>query len=187
MMDITQSEVRDDAKRKVLEQITGILQDAGLHGYELGLYKPTRVKAAPNIQVFQTAAYLAATTLSPSANKILMYFLSVSEFENYIGVDIKTINEALSISYSSCEKGLRELRENGVILKIQHPNDKRRNDYFINPMQAWKGKILNRKIALEKLNKADTNKITLFGEGFEETTIRESKEIKAKKPLLNNR
>jgi DNA-binding MarR family transcriptional regulator len=183
-MDITRDEIQNDAKKNVLEKVANILQDSGLNpeDYNLSIFKKPKVKSSPNIQLFQTAAYLAATTLSPSANKILMYFLSLSEFENYVGIDQKTINEELCISLSATEKGLKELRDNGVIVKVDHLSDKRRNDYFINPMHAWKGKMLNRKIALSKLHK-NQNQLHLFGETLEESQIREEKEIKAKKPL----
>ena len=135
------------------------MREAGLNSddYDLFLSKKSKVKAAPNIQVFQTAAYLAATTLTPSANKVLMYFLSISHFENYVNLDQQTLRDDLNISLSATEKALKELYDNGVILKTKHPTDKRRNDYFINPMSAWKGKILNRKIALNALTHASEN------------------------------
>jgi len=186
MADITKNELEDDGKRRALTIIKGALELAGLdpEQYDLNLYKKGKVKAAPNIQLFQTAAYLAATCLSPSANKILMYFLSISEFENFVGVDQITLHEELNISLSSTEKGLRELCGNGIIIKTPHSSDKRRNDYFINPMQAWKGKTLNRKIALNKLNKENPNQLHIFGESLEENQERELSEIKAKRPNL---
>jgi DNA-binding MarR family transcriptional regulator len=145
MADITRDEVQDSGKEKALKIVKGALELAGLNPdeYDLALYKKNRIKAAPNIQLFQTAAYLAATCLSPSANKILMYFLSISEFENYVGMDQKTLHEELNISMRSTERGINELVESGIIIKVKHLSDKRRNDYFINPMQAWKGKIMN--------------------------------------------
>lgn len=186
MSDITRDEVQDGGKREALKVVKGALQKAGLNPeeYDLFLHRKTRVKAAPNIQLFQTAAYLAATTLTPSANKILMYFLSISEFENYVGMDQRSLHEELNISMSSTEKGLKELTDNGIIIKTKHPSDKRRNDYFINPMSAWKGKILNRKQALGVLNKEFENQLNLFGETYEENQIRENQEIKNKRPSL---
>jgi DNA-binding MarR family transcriptional regulator len=185
-MDITREEVQDDAKRKALNIIHGALELAGLNpdDYNLSLQKKTKIKMAPNIQVFQTAAYLAATSLTPSANKILMYFLSLSEFENFISIDQMTIHEKLSMSLSSSEKGIKELCDNGIIIKIKHVSDKRRNDYYLNPMQAWKGKTLNRKIAMEKINNEDPSQLHLFGETVEQCKERESLEIKKKRPNL---
>lgn len=185
-MDITKDEVQDEGKRKAVQIIKGALELAGLNpdDYDISLFKRSKIKAAPNIQLFQTAAYLAATCLSPSANKILMYFLSISEFENYVGMDQRTLHEDLNISLSSTEKGIKELVENGIIIKTKHPSDKRRNDYFINPMQAWKGKILNRKEALNKLHKEDPSQLHLFGETYQENIVREQEEMKAKRPNL---
>jgi DNA-binding MarR family transcriptional regulator len=186
MADITRDEVQDSGKEKALKIVKGALELAGLNPdeYDLALYKKNRIKAAPNIQLFQTAAYLAATCLSPSANKILMYFLSISEFENYVGMDQKTLHEELNISMRSTERGINELVESGIIIKVKHLSDKRRNDYFINPMQAWKGKIMNRKIKLNEMNITSPNQLHLFGEGYEDNLERESKEIKAKRPNL---
>jgi hypothetical protein len=76
------------------------------------------------------------------------------------------------------------LIENGIVIKVKHLSDKRRNDYFINPMQAWKGKTINRKMALSTLNKELESQLHLFGETLEYNQERESLEIKAKKPNL---
>jgi|JI10StandDraft_1071094.scaffolds.fasta_scaffold656101_1 DNA-binding MarR family transcriptional regulator len=180
----TKEQKQDSAKKVVLESIKDVLEGAGLsmEDYSFSLFKKSSVKAPPNIQLFQTAAYIAATSLTPSANKILMYLLSLSEFENFISIDQRTLNEELNISLSSAEKAIKELTDNGIIIKIKHPSDKRRNDYFLNPMQAWKGKTLNRKIAITKLQQENMNQLSLFGEDLFQNQIRENEEIKAKKP-----
>lgn len=185
-MDITQKETQEKGKEDSLRIIKSALELAGLDSseYDLMLFKKGKPKIAPNIQLFQTAAYLAATCLSPSANKILMYFLSISEFENYVGIDQRTLHEELNISLSSTEKGVKELVENGIVIKVKHLSDKRRNDYFINPMQAWKGKAINRKMALSSLSKEMENQLHLFGESLEYNQERETQEIKAKRPNL---
>lgn len=185
-IDITKNEIQEDGKRRALEIMKNALEAAGIKSddYDFSLYKKNKVKSAPNIQVFQTAAYLAATCLSPSANKILMYFLSLSEFENYVGIDQLTLHEDIGMSLSSTERGIKELVDNGIIIKGKHPSDKRRNDYFINPMSAWKGKTLNRKIALQKLNVEQNNQLHLFGETYDDNVKRETEEIKQKKPNL---
>lgn len=180
----TTEEKKEDAKKRALEKFKNTLVNEGLdlEGYTFSLFKKSSVKAAPNIQLFQTAAYIAATSLTPSGNKVLMYLLSLSEFENFISIDQKTLNEELNISLSSAEKAIKELIDNGIIIKVKHPSDKRRNDYFLNPMQAWKGKTLNRKISIAKFQKENQYQLSLFGESVNEGQIRESEEIKAKKP-----
>ena len=83
-----------------------------------------------------------------------MYFLSQSGFENYASFDQKTLHENIGMSLSAVEKGIKELVENGLIIKTKHPNDARRNDYWINPMSAWKGKMSKRKNAACNLSKS---------------------------------
>jgi len=180
----TTEEKKEDAKKRTLEKFKNTLVNEGLdlEGYTFSLFKKGNVKAAPNIQLFQTAAYIAATSLTPSGNKVLMYLLSLSEFENFISIDQKTLNEELNISLSSAEKAIKELIDNGIIIKVKHPSDKRRNDYFLNPMQAWKGKTLNRKMSIAKFQKENQFQLSLFGESVNEGQIREANEIKAKKP-----
>lgn len=186
-MDITREELKENGQRKALEIMVQALEIAGLDPdeYDLSLIKRKgNPKAAPNIQVFQTAAYLAATCLKSSANQVLMYFLSISEFENFISIDQTTLSEELKMSKSAVEKSLRELSENGIIIKTKYTKDKRRNEYYLNPMSAWKGKTLNRKIALQQAFNENKNQLHLFGETYEENILREAEEIRKKRPNL---
>ena len=186
MNDITKNEVKEKQEEQLIRGLQLLCETAGLdfNNYTLQKVK-SQPKPAPNIQLFQTAAYLAATTLSPAANKVLMYFLSVSEFENFVGIDQKTLKEEMGVSLSSIERGIRELEKNGIIYKSKHLSDKRRNDYFLNPLTAWKGKILNRKIALEKLSKEPDNQLHMFGEQYDSSIAREQAEIRQKKPMYS--
>lgn len=187
MGDITKDELKDKGKEKALVMIKNTLELAGLDpsDYDLSLRKKSHPKSAPNIQVFQTAAYLAATCLSPSAAKIFLYFLSMSEFENFVGVSHhETISEETGIKRRTVVSALNELASNGIIIKAKNKQDKRLVDYFLNPMSAWKGKTLNRKIALQKAFHEDKNQLHLFGETYEENIIREAEEIKKKRPNL---
>ena len=187
MTDITKNELQENGKERALKLFYNALELAGIDptDYDFSLKKKAdQPKPAPNIQVFQTAAYLAATCLAPSANKLLMYFLSISQFENAVSIDQKSLSEDLSMSLSSVEKGMRELIENGIVLKVKYLKDGRRNEYWLNPMSAWKGKTLNRKIALQKAYNMDKNQLHLFGETYEQNVIREAEEIKKKRPNL---
>lgn len=186
-MDKTLDELKDNGKEKALKIIHSALELAGLDPthYDLNLIrKKNQPKAAPNIQVFQTAAYLAATTLSPSATKIFLYLISMSDFENIITAHQETISEECQLNLRTVQLAIKELTENGIIIKAKNYQDKRINDYFLNPMSAWKGKTLNRKLALQKINNENNTQLHLFGETYEENVIREAEEIKAKRPNL---
>lgn len=98
-----------------------------------------------------------------STFRVLFYLISLSEYENFISIDVKTIAENMNMSPLSVKRATKQLSDDNVIKKIDHPSDKRRIDYFLNPMAMWRGKTLNRD---KFLIKAKTQKIQLglFGE-----------------------
>lgn len=110
-----------------------------------------KIPLPPSIIVFQAAAFLCATKLTPSANRILMFFFSKSVYENFIGVDVLTLVEDLKISKRSVISSLQELEEANIIIKIQNTQDRRRHDYFINPIAAWKGNSYTRSLQVNKM------------------------------------
>lgn len=90
--------------------------------------------------------------------RVLFYFIAVSQYENFISVDINTISEDIEISVASVKRATKELSDDKIILKVAHPMDKRRTDYFMNPQAMWRGKTVNRD---KFINKAKTNKLQL--------------------------
>jgi len=139
------------------------------------------VKLPPNIMVFQTFAYLAATRLKPASNKVLMLFFANSAYENYIGMDILAISEKLDISERQVARAIKELKDNNIIISTNHPSDKRRNDYFLNPHSAWKGNSVSRKKLMQIV---PDNQLSLFGINSKQNSEREKIEIRSGKPYL---
>mgnify|MGYP006438971333 CR=1 FL=1 len=139
------------------------------------------VKMAPNIMVFQTFAYLAATKLQPASCKVLLLFFAHSAYENYVSMDVLTISEVSELSERQTSRALNELTKNGIITKVKHPSDRRRNDYFLNPYSCWKGHSKSRKKMLEAI---PDNQLNLFGIQAPETKSREAEEIKSGKAYL---
>lgn len=113
--------------------------------------KQKRPKIPENIMVFQVTAYMCATELKPASNKILMLFYSLSAYENYISMDVSTMCEVLGMSKPTVVNGLKELVDNNVIVKLAHPTDNRRHDYFLNPYTAWKGNSYARKEMINRI------------------------------------
>lgn len=110
-----------------------------------------KIPLPPSIIVFQAAAFLCSTKLTASANRILMFFFSKSVYENFIGIDVLTLSEELKIGKLTVIKGLQELEEANIIIKIQNTQDRRRHDYFINPIAAWKGNSFTRNVQINKM------------------------------------
>ena len=120
-----------------------------------------RISLSANVQVFQAFAYLSATKLKPATNRILMLLFAQSAYENFIGMDVKTIAEELEMSERSVVRGLNELEENNIIIKYKHPSDKRRHDYFLNPTAAWKGNSFTR---MKAIKASDPDQLKMFPE-----------------------
>ena len=130
--------------------------------------EPKKVKLPPGIFVFQAAAFLCATKLNASTNRILMYFFSKSAFENFIGVDVKTLMEELNVSKPTVVNALKDLEYNNILIKYQNVNDKRRHDYFINPISAWKGKSPVRRNAIATIKNENPDQLELFGNSYKD-------------------
>lgn len=142
-----------------------------------------RTKIPPNVMVFQTFAYLAATKLNPTSNRILMLFIAISQYEGAVSMDIETIKEELKIKSSkTVVSALGELESHGVIIKVPYLKDKRRNEYYINPIAAWKGNGLARKLFMRE---TDPKQLKLFDVDAGNHVAREEKEIRRKKPYLS--
>jgi DNA-binding MarR family transcriptional regulator len=115
------------------------------------------------MMVFQKAAEICATKLSPSASRILLYFISQSAYENFIGIDVKSIQTRLSIkSKSTVINAIKELIDNSIIIKVNNVTDARRNDYFINPYTAWKGSSTKWNAAKKRVKEINPQQMTLF-------------------------
>lgn len=146
------------------EEIAKALYDSIPEGKQARIHiseHNNRVKLPPNVMVFQAFAYLAAKKLKPATNRVLMLFFAKSAYENFIAIDIATMAEELEMTNRSVLSAIKELTEHNILLKLKHPIDKRRNDYFLNPTATWKGNSFTRKKAIEKMDK---NQLDLFGE-----------------------
>ena len=130
-----------------------------------------KVKLPSMMMVFQKAAELCAIKLSPASSRILLYFISQSAYQNFIGIDVRTLMDKLKIkSKATVINALKELVESNIIIKTDNLSDSRRNDYFINPHTAWKGNSEKWLSAKKKLKAENPAQTTLFGTQMEEDT-----------------
>lgn len=181
--------MEDFNKKKVLSDVQDVMSENGLNVKELKMsITQKRMPLPPNVMVFQTFAYLSATQLMPSSCKILMLFFSKLEYGNYIGMDLQTIADEIKMSKSAVEKGMRELKENNIVIQTKNFQDGRRLDYFLSPISSWKGNAYDRNKTIKKMKNegSETSKqLDLFGFDNEEHIKRENQEIKNKIPTYH--
>ena len=116
------------------------------------------------VMVFQAMAKMAAQYLTGSASRILHYFYGDTAYENYLSIDIKTISETLILSERQVIRALNELEAFNVVVKHINLKDRRRHDYFLNPVVAWRGDGAVRNKAIKTMVKSQPSQLNLFNQ-----------------------
>ena len=119
-------------------------------------------KTSAFIMFYQAVNFELVKVLSPAGCKVLLYLMSKTTYDNYVGINQKTIMEELEYKApKSVNDAIKELIKYNIIISMPDLADKRRNVYFINPYQSWKGKVSNRVKAISKANDIDFNQMKL--------------------------
>lgn len=129
----------------------------------VNVYIKKKIPKQSNYVMFYQAINLELVkVLQPNACKVLLYLMSKTEYDNYIGVNQETIQEELEYkSIRSVQNAIKELKQYNIVLTVPDAVDKRRNVYFINPYQSWKGKVAKRIEAVKKLKQIDLQQLEL--------------------------
>lgn len=89
--------------------------------------------------ITQDVMKLICEKIQPISAHILMYFISISEYDNYIDIPQKDLAEKLKCSERQIKRGIKELVDLSIIIKQTSKHDSRGKAYIINPRSAWKG------------------------------------------------
>lgn len=109
--------------------------------------------------LFQASTLAIGRDITPSASKLLLNLCGFVQYGNIIGKTVDELAEHLKYSRRQIERALKELVDLKVLLKQQHPVDKRATQYFINAYQSWKGNVKDRKKYIASI---DPNQLRLF-------------------------
>lgn len=114
-------------------------------------------RQASYTMLYQSINLELVKILKPNACKVLLYLMSKTGYDNYIGVDQETIMDELEYkTKASVVNAIQELKKQNIIISVKDVQDRRRNVYILNPYQSWKGKVANRIKAVTELQKGDT-------------------------------
>jgi DNA-binding MarR family transcriptional regulator len=93
--------------------------------------------------VFQSKLILEASKfLSWNSIKVFLYLSSIGSMENNVSVEQKKIQKDLNYdSVTSVKMAISELKKYGIITSVQDNQDGRKNIYFLNSYQDWKGEL----------------------------------------------
>jgi len=88
--------------------------------------------------------------------RVMFFLIGSMEFQNFIGINIKTMAEDLKVSVPSVDRAMKQLKELNIVISIKDTMDKRRNAYMLNPLAGWKGKARNYISTLKKMKNLKT-------------------------------
>lgn len=140
-----------DVNREKLESIRDHAMSE-IEGAEVSVFvKQKRPPVETYTMFFQAVNGLLVKGLTPASCKILLYMISNAQYGNYITKQVEWMSEDLDLSIATVKRAVKQLVDNNILLKIPNPQDKRQNDYYLNPTQSWKGKVKERDKAMKYL------------------------------------
>jgi hypothetical protein len=142
----------DNFNKNKAYNISKGIQDQLGEDTSVSVFIKKKIPPQSNYVMFYQAVNLELVkVLQPNACKVLLYLMSKTEYDNYIGVNQETIQDELEYkSIRSVQGAIKELRKYNIIISTPDLADKRRNVYFINPYQSWKGKVAKRIEAVKR-------------------------------------
>lgn len=114
--------------------------------------KRLQVFSEPFVMVTQRMAFSMAVNGNKSTALVFLYFVGIQAYKNLVGVDQKTIAEDLGYCKRTITQSIKELEEANIVKRIPNINDRRRNDYVMNPHGVWKGDAFEKQTVLRKIN-----------------------------------
>ena len=114
--------------------------------------KRLQVFNEPFVMVTQRMAFSMAVNGNKSTALVFLYFVGIQAYKNLVGVDQQTIAEDLGYSKRTITQSIKELEEANIITSIPNTNDRRRNDYVMNPHAVWKGDAFEKQQVLRKID-----------------------------------
>lgn len=91
--------------------------------------------------LFQDTEFLLAKALTSNACKIIMMFRAICKYENRVDYSATQIAKILDVSRQSVYRGVKELKDAGIVIEFKDELDERRNVYYLNPESQWKGTV----------------------------------------------
>lgn len=123
-----------------------------IEGSEVSVFvKKKRPKVETYTMFFQVVNGLLVKALTPASCKVLLYMISYAQYGNYISKQTEWIAEDLDLSIATVKRAIKQLVDLNIILKVPNPEDRRQNDYYLNPTQSWKGQVKERDKAMKYL------------------------------------
>ena len=111
--------------------------------------------------MFNAVNIATAKNIRPVTAKVLLYLCSIVDYGNVVDRSANEIGEDLGYSKRNIEIAIKELMEYRILLKKTNPQDRRRTLLIINPLQSWRGTVLDRNIAIDTYTAEDKDQLKI--------------------------
>jgi DNA-binding MarR family transcriptional regulator len=107
------------------------------------------------LMVFQDFLKMAAQYrfTNKATYQLLIAIMGYAKYGNGFSLDISDMSNATGHNEKTIRRAIKELLETQILSVYKNINDKRRNDYYINPNAVWKGTSQDRKIFIDAYQK----------------------------------
>jgi DNA-binding MarR family transcriptional regulator len=161
--------IKENKKKayKVVSEMKEIYQQEGGNVSVTVYNGRNKIKGMPDwIMIFQAINETLTRELKPATCKVLLYLLSIAQYDNFVGINIETLQEKLSLSKVTVITAMNELKKKNILLSVKDSLDKRRNVYKLNPHQSWRGTHKKRIINIKALE----NQLTFNFDNYSQQT-----------------
>lgn len=150
--------------RRDLEKIAQGVKDITGEETQVSIHVKKKIprQSSTYTMFYQTINLELVKHLKPNSCKVLMYMMAKTGYDNMLGVNQETIMEELDYkSIRSVISAISELKKMNILVSVRDLADKRRNVYFINPLQSWKGPVVKRIQAVARLTDINADQLSL--------------------------
>lgn len=151
---INDTYMKNRINKQQAENISKSIQNELNENMQVSVLFKGKIPRIPDYtQVFQEALkrIVAGEGMTLITYRVFCYLLGTMQFENFIGINIKTIAEDLNVSEPSIKRAMKQLKDLNIVISIKDTMDRRLNCYMLNPKAAWKGKAKNYIAVVKKM------------------------------------
>lgn len=124
--------------------------------------KAKSTKTSNFVMFYQQVNFELIMLLSPKTCKLLLYFMAKCKYDNMIEIYQQTMMEDLNYtSVTTITNAIKDLKKLNIILSVKDTHDRRRNVYYLNPYQSWKGGAGKRAKYVALQNRIDPQQLQL--------------------------
>lgn len=113
----------------------------------------------PFTLLFQAGNRAMSRGITPAAAKLILFLCSIVDYNNSIPLSRTEIASEIGYSARQIDRALQELIKLNIVLVEKHVQDKRSTQYYINPLQSWKGKPKER---AKRIAEHNPNQLQMF-------------------------